>query len=152
MWVPQFARNPRCVSGRKSSAWFDNLSSSIRAKIFPGMAGNKILQLLPQSRLSPFLKMVTCWRSFYSAGTSKFSQVTMMMVYNTSINLPYSLLITSGCSPPAPGDFPLWSIEVTLQVWAFKHPLLVWPLINVLYLMLFHCWRFIELCGKAVLP
>ena len=42
--VPQFAQNPHCVSGRKSSTRVGSPLSNMRANTFPGMERSKILQ------------------------------------------------------------------------------------------------------------
>ena len=70
-------------------------------------------QLLSQSHLSLFLKMVTSYVSFQSAGTSMFSQVSFIMVQSSLTNLLSPLLITSRCSPFVP-DFLSKSIKITL--------------------------------------
>ena len=78
--VPQCVRNPHGASCSKSSARVDSLLSRVGANTFLCMEKNKIPRSLPKFCLSPFLKMVTSWASFQSAGTFKFSQMSFMMV------------------------------------------------------------------------
>ena len=65
---------------RRSSATVVSELNSVPANIFHNIVRSLIQWLVLQSRLSPFLNMVICWASFQSAGTSKFSQVSFMIV------------------------------------------------------------------------